>query len=71
MNYKKKAIYILDLSIIYYLLLLLLLLSTELADNMDRHQFSNQFDFWPDRTIDIGVTCPLVQKKTYSTLSRV
>ena len=33
-----------------------------LADNLDRHTISNDFEFRPDRTIDFGVTCPLVPK---------
>ena len=33
-----------------------------LADNQDRHKISNKFEFRPDRTSDLGVTCPLVPK---------
>ena len=33
------------------------------ADSMDRHKISYEFEFRPDRTIDFGVTGPLVQKK--------
>ena len=35
----------------------------KLADNMDSHKISDEFEFRPDQTIDLGVTCPLVQKK--------
>ena len=34
----------------------------KLAGNMDMHKISDEFEFRPDRTIDFGVTCPLVQK---------
>ena len=34
----------------------------KLADNMDMHKLSDEFEFRPDRTIDFGVTCPLVPK---------
>ena len=34
----------------------------KVADNLDRHKISNEFEFRPDRTIDFGVTCPLVPK---------
>ena len=40
------------------------------ADNMDKHKISDDFEFLPDRTIDFGVTCPLV-KLPYLTLSGV
>ena len=35
----------------------------KVADNMDRHKISDEFEFQPDRTLDFWVTCPLVQKK--------
>ena len=31
-----------------------------LADNLDRHRVSDEFEFQPDQNIDFGVTCPLV-----------
>ena len=34
----------------------------KLADNMDRHKISDEFEFRPVRTTNFGVTCPLVQK---------
>ena len=34
----------------------------KLADNMDRHKISDEFEFPPDRTIDFGNTCPLGPK---------
>ena len=33
------------------------------ADDMDRYKTLNKFEFWPDRTIDFDVTCPLVSQK--------
>ena len=33
------------------------------AGNMDRHKILDEFQFRPDRNIDFGVTCSLVQKK--------
>ena len=44
-------------------------ISMRLADNMHRHKISDKFEFRLDRTIDLGVTCPLVPKTPYSTLS--
>ena len=32
----------------------------KLADNLDRHIISDEFEFRPDRTIVFGVACPLV-----------
>ena len=37
----------------------------KLADNMERHKVSDEFEFRPDQTVDLGVTCPLVQKKKH------
>ena len=34
----------------------------KLADNMDTHKISDEFEFMPDRTIDFGGTCLLVPK---------
>ena len=28
-----------------------------LAGNEDMHKFSDEFEFWPDRTTDYGVSC--------------
>ena len=42
----------------------------KLADNMDRHKISDEFEFPPDRTIDFGVTCPFVPKTLIFTLVR-
>ena len=33
-----------------------------LADNLDRHKISDEFEFRPDRTIYYGVTFPIAQK---------
>ena len=43
----------------------------KLANMMDKHKILDEFEFRPDLTIDFGVTCPLVQKNPYSTLSVV
>ena len=29
-----------------------------LPGNIDSHKFSDGFEFWPDRTLDCGVSCP-------------
>ena len=29
-----------------------------LAGNEDMHKVSDEFEFWPDRTTDYGVSCP-------------
>ena len=34
-----------------------------LAGNKDMHKISDEFEFWPDRTIDYGVSCPWASKK--------
>ena len=34
-----------------------------LAGNEDMHKISNEFEFWPDRTTDYGVSCPWASKK--------
>ena len=34
----------------------------KLADNMDRHEIFNKFNFWPDPTIHFRVACPWVPK---------
>ena len=39
----------------------------KLADNMDMHKISDEFEFRPDQTIDFGVTC----NTPYLTLSGV
>ena len=30
----------------------------KLAGNKDMHNIMNEFEFWPDRTTDYGVSCP-------------
>ena len=42
----------------------------KVADNLDRHKISNKFEFWSDRTIDFGVTCPLTPKHPIYNLER-
>ena len=49
-----------------------------LAENLDRHKISDEFEFRSDWNINFGVICPLVpkkkqkkKKKTYSTLSGI
>ena len=34
-----------------------------LAGNEDMHKISDEFEFWPDRTTDYGVSCPWASKK--------
>ena len=34
-----------------------------LAGNEDMHKILNQFEFWPDRSTDYGVSCPWASKK--------
>ena len=34
-----------------------------LSGNEDMHKISNKFEFWPDRTIEYGVSCPWASKK--------
>ena len=34
-----------------------------LAGNEDMHKISEEFEFWPDRTTECGVSCPWVTKK--------
>ena len=34
-----------------------------LAGNEGMHKISNEFEFWPDRTSDYGVSCPWASKK--------
>ena len=41
-----------------------------LADNLDRHKISKEFEFRPDRTSDCRVICPLVPKPPISDLVR-
>ena len=36
-----------------------------LADNVDSHKISDEFEFRPDRNIDFRVTCPLVAKTIF------
>ena len=40
------------------------------AVNLRGHKISDEFEFRSDRTIDFGVTCPLVQKKPIFDLVR-
>ena len=35
----------------------------KLACNKDMHNIMNEFEFWPDRTTDYGVSCPWASKK--------
>ena len=35
----------------------------KLADNEDMHNILDEFEFWPDRTIDYGVSCPWASEK--------
>ena len=37
-----------------------------LADNLNRHQIADEFEFRPDRTLHFGVTCSLVPKKAHN-----
>ena len=41
-----------------------------LAGNQDSHKILDEFEFWPDRTIHFGVTCPWVAKKPIFDLVR-
>ena len=41
-----------------------------LADNLHWHKIWDMFEFRLDQTFDFGVTCPLVPKTPYLTLSR-
>ena len=34
----------------------------QLAGNKDMHNIMNEFEFWPDRTTDYGVSCPWASK---------
>ena len=34
-----------------------------LAGNEDMHKISDEFEFWPDRTTDYGVSYPWASKK--------
>ena len=34
-----------------------------LASNEDIHNISDEFEIWPDRTKDCGVSCPLASGK--------
>ena len=34
-----------------------------LAGNKDMHKISDEFEFWPDRTTDYGVSCPWASKQ--------
>ena len=35
----------------------------KLAGNKNMHNIMNEFEFWPDRTTDYGVSCPWASKK--------
>ena len=35
----------------------------KLAGNKDMHNIMNEFEFWPDRTTNYGVSCPWASKK--------
>ena len=41
----------------------------KIADDLDRHNILDEFEFRQDQTIHLGVTCPCAKKNPYSTLS--